>query len=222
MEKELSDRPNDPAKVDDGPARPAIVRSAGGTPSERYLAKLADRSFLNLWSYPNTFIDKRNKGKGDGKELCDLLVVCGDHILIFSDKTIGWPSGDDIKLAWTRWYKRAIRNSVDQIRGAERWIAKFPDRIFLDGKCQQPLPLKLPPIERRKIHGIVVALGASEACKSYFGEGIGSLLIAPNVKGDAHWKDEHVAPFVVGDVDPGGAVIYARRNGLHPVPKTPS
>jgi hypothetical protein len=208
LEKESSERPNDPAKVDDGPARSAIIRSTGGTLSERYLAKLADRSFLNLWSYPNTFIDKRKKEKGDGKELCDLLVVCGDHILVFSDKTIGWPSDDNIQLAWKRWYKRAILKSVDQIRGAERWIAQFPDRIFLDRQCQQPLPLKLPPLDRRKVHGIVVALGASEACKSYFGEGIGSLLIAPGVKENAHWEGEHVAPFVVGDVDPSGAFVH--------------
>jgi hypothetical protein len=50
-----------------------VVRSEGSTPSERYLAKLCDHSFLNLWSYPNVFIDKRKGGKGDGKELCDLL-----------------------------------------------------------------------------------------------------------------------------------------------------
>jgi hypothetical protein len=81
-------RLNDPTKVQYAPVRPAIIRSQGATPSERYLAKIADRSFLNLWSYPNTFIDKRSGGKGDGKELCDLLVVSGDHVLIFSDKTV--------------------------------------------------------------------------------------------------------------------------------------
>ena len=95
MAAESSDHANNPEKVDYGPARSPIVRSAGGTPSEQYLAKLGDRSFLNLWSFSNTFIDKRSGEKGDGKELCDLLVICGDHILIFSDKTIGWPSGGD-------------------------------------------------------------------------------------------------------------------------------
>ena len=43
---------------------------------------------LNLWSYPNLFFRP-------GKELCDLLVVCGDEILVFSDKTIAWPTVDD-------------------------------------------------------------------------------------------------------------------------------
>jgi hypothetical protein len=50
-----------------------INRSLGTTPSERYLAKLADRTFLNLWSYPNLFIDRKEGAKGTGKELCDLL-----------------------------------------------------------------------------------------------------------------------------------------------------
>lgn len=198
----------DQPKADSRPERQAIVRSVGGTPSEQYLAKLADRSFLNLWSYPNTFIGKHVRGKGDGKELCDLLVICGDHVLIFSDKTVGWPVGDNVQLAWKRWYKRAIQKSVDQIRGAERWIAQFPDRIFLDRQCKQPLPLRLPPPERRKVHGIVVALGAGKACENYFKEGTGSFLIAPDIKGDAHWDGDAVAPFIVGDVDPGGPFIH--------------
>jgi hypothetical protein len=203
-----ADDPEDPKKVDYGSTHPPIVRSAGGTPSEQYLAKLGDRSFLNLWSYPNTFINKKAAGKGDGKELCDLLVVCGDHVLIFSDKTVGWPSGDDEQLAWKRWFKRAVAKSVDQIRGAERWIAQFPDKIFLDRQCTCPLPLQLPPLERRKVHGIVVALGAGDACKRYFGEGTGSLFLAPDIKGDAHWKADHVAPFVIGDVDPEGSFVH--------------
>lgn len=200
--------PNDPAKVIYPTVHRAVVRGTGGTPSEQYLAKLADRSFLNLWSYPNVFIDRRVRGKGDGKELCDLLVICGDHVLIFSDKTVSWPAGDDITLSWKRWYKRAILKSVEQIRGAERWIQHFPDRLFLDRKCTQPLPIQLPPAERRKVHGIAVALGAGDACKRYFGDGIGSLAITPGIKGTKHWEGDAVAPFVIGDVDPDGPFVH--------------
>jgi len=77
---------------------PAIERGTGTTPSERFLAEIADKTFLNLWSYPNLFIDKRENGVGVGKELCDLLVVFGDDVLIFSDKTIEWPSAADLDL----------------------------------------------------------------------------------------------------------------------------
>ena len=203
-----AERLNDPRDVVYPPARPAIVRSEGATASERYLAKLAERSFLNLWCYPNVFIDKKSGGKGDGKELCDLLVVCGDDVLIFSDKSIAWPGGTDEDLAWKRWARRAIAKSVDQIRGAERLIAKCPDRIFIDPKCTQKLPIALPPVERRKVHGIVVALGAGNACRKHFGEGIGSLFISPTVKGKDHWEGDSVMPFMIGDVDPDGPFVH--------------
>ena len=208
MTSKPTSRPNDPRKVDDGPARQVIVRGEGVTDSERYLAKLADQSFLNLWCYPNVFIDKKSGGKGDGKELCDLLVVCGDHVLIFSDKTVAWPGGDDVGLAWRRWYKRAIQKSVDQIRGAERWMSQYPDRLFIDRKCSQPLPFPLPPPERRKVHGIVVANGAAAACRSHFGEGSGSLMIAPSIQGAAHYKGGEIKVFAVGDVDPTGSFVH--------------
>jgi hypothetical protein len=187
------------------PPMSAIVRAKGETLSEQYLAKLADKSFLNLWSYPNVFIDKK-QGVGDGKELCDLLVVCGDHVLIFSDKTIAWPA-NDVDLAWRRWFRRAVAHSVDQIRGAERWIKQFPDRIFLDKKCTQKLPITLPPPDRRVVHGIAVALGAGEACKQHFGDGIGSLIVTPDIKGRAHYEGD-VLPFAVGDVNPDGVFVH--------------
>jgi hypothetical protein len=95
-----------------------IVRGSGITPSEKYLAKLADKTFLNLWSYPNLFIDKKEGGTGVGKELCDLLVVCGDDIIILSDKSIEWQKTVDFHVAWSRWYRRAVEKSVAQIRGA--------------------------------------------------------------------------------------------------------
>ena len=57
------------------------AESAGMTDAERYLTQLACKAFLSLWSYPNLFTDEgRSKGKGDGKELCDLLVVFGNSV----------------------------------------------------------------------------------------------------------------------------------------------
>ena len=50
-----------------------IKRGIGRSPTEEKLAALADKTFLNLWTYPNLF-------KSDGKELCDLLAVCGDGV----------------------------------------------------------------------------------------------------------------------------------------------
>lgn len=48
-------------------------------------------------------------------------MVCGEHIIIFSEKMIDWPRGN-IKTAWRRWAKRAIRDSAKQTKGAERGL----------------------------------------------------------------------------------------------------
>ena len=61
------------------------------TDSEAYLAKLASRSFLSMWSYPNPgFGPPGNRSKG--KELCDLMVVFGNTVILFSDKDCDRPS----------------------------------------------------------------------------------------------------------------------------------
>jgi hypothetical protein len=187
-----------------------IERSAGQTASERYLARLAESTFLNLWCYANLYRDQRDGEGPQGKELCDLLVVCGHHVLIFSDKAIMWPPAEDIDVAWARWFKRAIWKSGDQVKGAIRWLDQHPDRIFLDPLCQQPFPLKLPGPNERKMHGIVVARGAADACRKYFSGGSGSLAVAPRLRGAAHMNkgSEHYAPFHIGDVNPEGPFIH--------------
>lgn len=184
----------------------AIIKELGLTSTERYLARLAERSFLNLWSYPNPYRDQGQLGSGAGKELCDLLVVCGRDIIIFSEKNISWPKGD-MQTAWRRWAKRALVDSSRQARGAERWITQFPDRIFIDSRCTQRFPIELPEKGEAAIHRIVVARGAGEACKGHFGDGIGSLRVRPEVLGSQHCAPDS-QPFTVGDLDPSGSYIH--------------
>ena len=186
--------------------RPAIAKGVGLTATERYLAKLAERSFLDLWSYPNPYRDQGQPEGGHGKELCDLLVVCGRDVIIFSEKNIAWPPGDE-QVAWQRWARRALLDSTKQVRGAERWITQFPDRIFLDPECKQRFPLEFPEADEAVIHQIVVARGSGEVCKRHFGDGIGSLRVRPEVWGDQHYAPEGV-PFAVGDLDPSGSFVH--------------
>lgn len=188
----------------------AIQRGAGSTDSERYLAKLADRTFLDLWSYPNTYNDNRGHKTGDGKEICDLLVVFGNDILIFSDKAIEWKENEDKIVSWKRWYKQAIRKSVQQIRGADRWLREHPDRVFIDKDCRHPLPIDLPRSKDRKVHGIAIALGSEEAGRQHFGGKDGSFVIDSAIKGDAHapQNSNPCQPFYIGDVDPDGPFVH--------------
>lgn len=187
------------------------ANAKGVTASERHLTSLAHNSFLDLWSYPNVHRDAHVVGgRVMGKEICDLLVVCGDHVLIFSDKTVAWPDVPDINVAWCRWYKHAIQKSAKQVRGAQRWIELNPERVFVDAACNMRLPLEFPPVERRKVHGIVVASGAKLACQKFFGEGSGSLVIKPDIKGDAHASPSSklFSPFAIGDIAPDGPFIH--------------
>jgi hypothetical protein len=204
------------------PGSSVVRKSSGANASERYLAQLAERAFLSLWSYSGIYRNQYGGHGGDGKEVCDLLVVFEDHVLIFSDKHIEYKPHLDPKVAWRRWYKKAIKKSADQIYGAERWIKEHPDRLFLDRACVQPFPVPLPKPERMQIHRIFVAHGVSEACRRALG-GSGSLMIDPNLIGDDHLiiGENHVVlmdgrltlpspprPFAVGQVDPERGFIH--------------
>lgn len=178
-----------------------LKKSEGTTDSEKYLARLCERSFLSLWSYPNVF---RNQGGAEGKELCDVLIVFDQHIIIFSDKSCNFPDTGNLYVDWARWFRRAIQKSADQILGAERWIKEHPDRIFLDRACTQKFPLPFPAANDLKIHRIVVALNAGERCKAFFeNSGTGSLTINSDVEGVDHSKH----PFTIGRINPSRGYI---------------
>lgn len=189
--------------------RTPIIKGVGVTDSERYLARIAEKSFLNLWSYPSPFRDQKLGEKSEGKELCDLLVVCGRHVIIFSEKTIEWPSAD-LEVSWRRWAKRAIQASAKQAKGAERWITDFPNRVFLDKNCTAPFPIDFPSPEEMQVHLVLVARGAAVACRNHFKEASGSLIVRPAIKGESHWSNlaTIVEPFAIGDVDPDGSFVH--------------
>lgn len=116
--------------------------------SEALVTRLARRTFLSLWSEPNPLARP-------GKELCDLLVVCDPEVIIFSVKEVELGDSGDATVDWERWRKRAIDNSVKQIRGAERTIRRTEFVVRADGSPG----IKFPPAERLRVHRVAVALG---------------------------------------------------------------
>ena len=119
------------------------------TPSEELVHKLCEKSFFGLWSYASP------QGK-KGRELCDVLVVCDPHVIIFSVKeVVVSQSGSDLT-DWERWCREAIEKSADQIYGAERWLSTQQFVTRRDGSRG----LALPPTDRRRVHRIAVALGS--------------------------------------------------------------
>jgi hypothetical protein len=186
------------------PTRQTVRRSEGVTPTEKYLKKLCDRSFLSLWSYPGIFRDQgRTKGKGDGKEVSDLLVVFENHVIIFSDKHIQFDNTGDIAIGWGRWFRKAVLKSAQQVWGAERWIRQFPGRLFLDKQCTVPLPIVLPDPANAVFHRVVVAHGVSTICQERMG-GSGSLMLDTRIVADEHLKQ----PFVIGRLDPTEGYVH--------------
>src|SRR5580704_7849848 len=143
-----------------------INKSKGLTPTESLLAKLCDRTFLKLWSYPNPC-------RADGKELCDLLAVFEDHVFLFFDReSRKFDKGSgDILLTWQRWEGEAVQKQIATARKAKRYINQHPNRIYLDAKHTTPFPIKLPP-NGGQIHKIIVAHGAKEACKQFSDENV--------------------------------------------------
>jgi hypothetical protein len=207
--------PSDPARgapdTEDAeaPRYKPITRGEGVTEAERYLQDLCERSFLRLWSYPGVYREQGVATRKEGKEVCDLLVVFGDDIVIFSDKHCAFPDSGDLEQDWSRWFRKAVMDSAKQIWGAERWILDHPERLYLDRACTQPFPIALPPRERARIHRVVVAHAVSERSRAFHG-GTGSLVIMPAITGEMHYRYPKgpVMPFAVGDLDPARGFVH--------------
>lgn len=192
------------------PSSRAVPRADGVTESERYLKTLCDRTFLSLWSYPAVYRDQGLQGKGDGKEVCDLLVVFENHVIVFSDKDCAFPDSGDLAKDWSRWFRKAVNKSADQVWGAERWIRDHPNRLYVDRACEHEFPIDLPAPGEAIFHRIVVAHDSAARCRREFGGGSGSLILDTTVAGPAHHEaGRHgVQPFRIGDSDPAKGYVH--------------
>ena len=159
----------------------------GFSRSEQYLAEIAQRTFLSFWSHPNLF-------RSLSKELADLIVIFGDDIVVFSDKSCEYRDGEH---GWSRWYRRAILDSAQQLHRAAGWLRKYPNRIYMDAKCERRFPLHVPASPR--IHLVAVATGARKAAERHFG-GDGSLILHTHTSG--------TEKFIVGDLDRSKDIIH--------------
>jgi SEC-C motif len=187
-----------------------IEKSIGQTPTEQYLSHLCDQTFLRLWSYANPF-------KADGKELCDLIAVFENNVFLFFDReSRKFDHDDDVLLTWERWKKEAITKQIQTAAGAKRYVLNHRDQIYLDANTTVRLPLHIPEDELR-IHKVIVAHGAKEACKKFSSNNIyGSLGISYGTKlsdpslpfivslersDPVHLLDSHNLELILGELD---------------------
>lgn len=137
-----------------------ILKNETVNESERLLSTICEKTFLKLWAYPSVFRDEGKSKSGDGKEICDFLVVFQKEIIIFSDKLIKFNKDKPTDVAWKRWEKRAITESVSQLHGAQKWIREQTSRVFLDKKCTIKFPFFIDAdISTFNIHLVAIANG---------------------------------------------------------------
>lgn len=118
------------------------------TPSEKFVSELCKKSFLPFWSFASPLGKK-------SKELCDVLVICDNTIMIISIKDIKVSEHSDENVQFERWQKKAISGSIDQIYGAERFL-KTVNEVTLSDKITK---IQLPPHSDREIFRIAIAFG---------------------------------------------------------------
>jgi hypothetical protein len=170
----------------------------GLTPSEQFLRHLGERSFLRFWSHANPHAVR-------SKEICDLLVICGDYVIVFSDKSIDFQFHKNEQIAWRRWYREAITKSVQQVNGAVRHVVELRSPIFKDKFSTVPIGIPLPPPERAQVFRVAVV---SVSNVPHDAESFRPILeLDGAVTGAQHFEDDAI-PFRVGDVSPGTDFVH--------------
>lgn len=188
-----------------------IFRGEGTTPGERELAKLVDLSFFGLWSYPSVYREYTKGGRTLRHEVADLFVLFGKDVVIFSEKDIKFPDGDDLAIAWGRWFSQSVSKSIGQLRGAERHVKLGSNALFLDAKCTQPFPFALDTPDLR-IHLVAICRNSSSRAKEHFAQFVeeGSLISSGTLMFIAQCREEQMrsTPFCIGDFHPQKTFVH--------------
>jgi hypothetical protein len=165
------------------PSRCYVARSL----SEDYLLSLAERTFLKLWAVPNSFY-------ASGKELTDLIVPFGDDVIIISDKACRFDFKKSLNVAWGRWYRSGIEDSLRQLKTAMRQVRRAPDSIFTDARASIPLPWSVAPGGKPRFHLVAIARPDSSPG-----------VIPPEWPGLRYVANAHGEPFKIGKLEVGGS-----------------
>jgi hypothetical protein len=170
----------------------------GLTPTEQLLKYLGERSFLRFWSHANPHVSP-------SQELCDLLVIFRDYVIIFSDKSIDFQFHKDEQIAWRRWYREAIAKSARQLDGAMRQLLELQTPIYKNQPCTVPLEIPLPPPERAQVYRVAVVSLSKEVDEALPPQPF--LAIDGAVIGDQHIGDR-ATPFSLGELSPDSEFVH--------------
>ncbi|WP_429912333.1 hypothetical protein [Glycocaulis sp.] len=163
------------------------------TEGEAHLERLAKRVFLDLWTHTSPFRPKTSGTKEKPVELCDLLIVYGNVVLVISEKDIKYPQSGSDEVRWARWHKTSIIKSASQARGAERWLKANPNEVFTDRRLEYSVPNVPADAE---IFKILLVRNSNVACINHFGGDTGSFSLYAG-------PDGYQSPFFVNQIVDG-------------------
>lgn len=100
--------------------------------AEKNISDIFRKSLLNYWIIPNPY--KSNK-----EELCDIMIVFKEYIIIISDKSCGY-SKQESKSSHKKWanFCDGLSKSKKQLESAMEYIKNNPKEIYIDNdsKCK--------------------------------------------------------------------------------------
>jgi hypothetical protein len=160
------------------------------TRSETVVFNLCRRSALSLWSYANP--RKRDRVK----ELCDVLIVFNNRIVIFQVKEHALSETADPAVAAQRWLRAAVDEAIAQLHGARRELARM-DRVI---RADSTDGIDLPPVNERRIHLVAVATGAKRSIPLFGGN--------RNGDGYVHVIEEEALNAILGELDTAGDFFH--------------
>ncbi|MFA5887083.1 MAG: hypothetical protein WC863_04955 [Patescibacteria group bacterium] len=117
-----------------------------GNIGEDFVNGIAFNSFLEYWCYPSP-----KDEAGDKKEICDLLILFDDSLIIISVKNY------EFKDFYSRYFRRTIDKAVKQIYGAERKLFNSDRDILLKHPKRQIE--RFPKEKIKNIQRVIINLG---------------------------------------------------------------
>ena len=122
-----------------------------GNIGENFVNEIAFNSFMKYWCYPSP-----KDENGDKKEICDLLILFGNSVIVISVKNY------EFKEKYSRYFRRTIDKAV-QIYGAERKLFSENQEIYF--KHPNKKKERFPKEDIERVFRIIVNLG--EGVKFY-------------------------------------------------------
>lgn len=132
-----------------------------------------------------------------GKELSDFVIPFGNDIVIISDKASDFDDAGDIDLAWSRWSRKTIGESLRQLRTAKQRVERAANEVFVDRKAREPLPFALASPGDRRFHLVGIARSR-----------IDPTLSSPNWPGFVYTDAPLCRPFEIGPLMAAGEPVH--------------